>query len=149
MTPLLEEFLRDAEERGRRRDEAADLKRAAGERVGVDDSGEMPSYLAQCKALGRGREYFVYYSHASLMSHPSIFSLDSVVAERDGVVVPAEDGLDRRAAGMALFLTRTTLARLVLRAARLRADVAGDLVRDLERYMGAAGIPETGVIGLE
>jgi hypothetical protein len=53
--------------------------------------------VAITPAPQHAREYVVSYSHASLLAHPGIFTLDSVIAERGGVVVPSDGSTVRQA----------------------------------------------------
>ncbi len=62
-------------------------------------------------------------------------------------VVPAKDN-EHKNASMALSLTRTTFSRLLLRVARILSVHAPELEAEVEAYMHAAGIPETGVVGI-
>lgn len=144
-SPERKALFEDAEARAAALDEAAEARSRAGQAVPADEWGSFPTRLRLCKAIGRGDEYFVYYGYGSLFSHPSIAALDeTMIATPTGVVPRREPG--HRNAAMALSLTRTTLARLVLRVARILAPTAPGLADAVADHMRAAGILETGVV---
>ena len=146
-SPERKALFEDAEARAAALDQAAEARSRAGEAVPADDWGSFPTRLRLCKALGRPDEYFVYYGYGSLFSHPSIAAIDETMLATAAGVVPRPEH-DHRNASMALSLTRTTLARLLLRVARILAAGAPDLADEVEAHMRAAAIPETGVVGI-
>ncbi|MGD9695098.1 MAG: hypothetical protein AB7V42_05500 [Thermoleophilia bacterium] len=108
------------------------------------DLPSVPNRQKIARLLGREREYHVHYRGSSWFSHPNMQPmLNSLATTAKGITVGSPE-MAQQLPGMALSLTRLTLARLLLRAYREVGHTAGYVAVD--RFMKDRGIAETGVL---